>query len=129
MEILQEKFQVDNPMQGNDDGQTGWKPDHSVRVKKNLPSNPAVGFNSLPPGMDAEDQEVTDQRRFPMVMSGESDVSEDWSEKAMKRGFTPRPMRATDDEYSNQHNDAFYDEIEVDGVVGFVERNNVLDRL
>jgi hypothetical protein len=38
-------------------------------------------------------------------------------------------MRATDDEYSNAHVDAFYAEMDVDGEVGFVERNNTLDRM
>lgn len=137
MEILQEKFQVDYPRQGNDDGHNGWKSDHSARVKKGMPGsegaastvNNAVGFNSTPPGMDAEDQEVTDQRKFKSVMSGETDVSRDWNEQAQKTGYTRRAMRATDDEYTNAHNDAFYDEIKVDGDVGFAERNNVLDRM
>lgn len=141
--IMQEKFQVDFPQQKNDDADSGWLNDKSARAKKNLPGregraggdppskymNNAVHFNSLPPGMDIEDQEVTDQRRFATTMSGESDVSEDYNSQSIRQGFTRRPMRATDDEYSNQHNDAFYDEMTVDGVTGFVERNNVLDRM
>lgn len=143
MDILQEKFQVDYPRQGNDDGQKGWASDNSARAKKGMPGreghaggdptskamNNAVGFNSLPPGTDMEDQEVTDQREFKTVMSGQTDVSRDWNEQAQKTGYTRRAMRATDDEYSNAHNDAFYDEIKVDGDVGFAERNNVLDRM
>ena len=143
MDVLQEKFQVDYPKQGNDDGHNGWKSDKAARVKKNMPGregtaggdpsskamNNAVGFNSTPPGMDVEDQEVTDQRQFKTVMSGETDVSKDWNPEAVKNGFTRRTMRATDDEYTNAHNDAFYDEIKVDGDVGFAERNNMLDRM
>lgn len=141
--ILQEKFQVDNPQQPNDDGRNGWVDAKSARAKKELPGregraggdpesramNNAVAFNSLPPGTDIEDQEHSDQRSMPLVMSGTSDVSKDFSAEAVRRGFTPRHMRATDDEYSNAHVDAFYDEIKVDGNIGFVERNNVLDRL
>lgn len=142
--ILQEKFQVDNAQQANDDAEgRGWTNDKSARAKKNTPGreglpggdpssrpmNNAVLFNSLPPGMDIEDQEMTDQRRFGTVMSGASDVSLDFNAEAVEKGYTRRSMRATDDEYSNAHVDAFYDEIKVEGDVGFTERNNVLDRL
>jgi hypothetical protein len=143
--ILQEKFQVDNPQQRNDDAQSGWVNDKSARAKKNPPNSMregrpggdydsrymgnAVQYASLPPGMDIEDQEMTDQRRFTICMGGESDVSADWNAEAVKNGFKRKPMRATDDEYSNAHVDAFYDEIKVDGDVGFTERNNVLDRM
>ena len=141
--ILQEKFQHDYPQQRNDDASSGWVTDKAARAKKNTPGREgrgggdpgyktmdnAVMFNSLPPGMDIEDQEMTDQRKFGMVMSGESDVSRDYSAQACKKGFTKKAMRATDDEYSNAHVDAFYAEMDVDGEVGFVERNNTLDRM
>jgi len=142
--ILQEKFQVDNRQQSNDDAEDrGWISDKAARAKKNMPGreglpggdresremNNAIQFGSLPPGTDIEDQEVTDQRRVKIVMSGQTDISKDWNEQAQKTGFTKRPIRATDDEYSNAHVDAFYDEIKVDGEVGFAERNNVLDRM
>lgn len=138
--ILQEKFQVDYPQQRNDDAHGGWVSDRSVRVKKNTPrqndeqrgpdsSMNAVNYNSTPPGEDMEDQEMTDQRVFATTMGGESDVSKDWNPMAVKDGYKRLPMRATDDEYSNAHRDAFYDEMNVEGEVGFTERNNVLDRL
>lgn len=66
---------------------------------------------------------------MPLVMSGESDVSEDWNPVAVRDGFTRRNMRPTDDMYSGEHCDAFYSEAKVDGDIGFVERNNNLDRL
>lgn len=136
--IIQEKFQVDYPQNSNDDAQNGWKSDKSARVKKGSPGregraggdheskamNNALFVNSTPPGTDLEDQEYTDQRKMPFVMSGESDVSQDYSASAVKIGFTKREMRPTDDMYTREHNDAFYDD-----VGGFVERNNVLDRL
>lgn len=141
--ILQEKFQVDNPQQKNDDASSGWVNDKAARAKKNTPGREgraggdgpsrfidnAVLYNSLPPGMDIEDQEMTDQRKFDICMGGESDVSKDWNPEAVRQGYQRKPMRATDDEYSNAHVDAFYDEIKVDGDVGFTERNNVLDRM
>lgn len=141
--ILQEKFQVDNPQQANDDAESGWKLDKSARVKKLLHGREgraggdyasrymdnAVHYNGLPPGMDIEDQEVTDQREFKTTMGGESDVSKDWNTEALRTGYTRKAMRATDDEYSKAHVDAFYDEINVDGDIGFTERNNMLDRL
>lgn len=79
--------------------------------------------------MDIEDQEVTDQRVMPLVMSGESDVSEDWSMDAVRDGFQRKKIRPTDDQYTNEHRDLFYAEAKVDGDVGFVERGNLLDRL
>lgn len=140
--IMQEKFQVDYPP-ATRENDVAWTNDKSARAKKNIPGregrsggdaasgrmNNAVQFNSLPPGMDIEDQEVTDQRKFPMVMAGESDVSRDNNPEARRRGFKRLAMRATDDEYTNAHVDAFYREISVDGDVGFAERNNTLDRL
>jgi hypothetical protein len=141
--ILQEKFQVDNPQQRNDDAQSGWVTDRSARVKKGTPGregrsggdpesqkmNNAVNYASLPPGADIEVQEMTDQRQFATTMGGESDVSKDWNAEALRRGFQRKQMRATDDEYSKAHVDAFYDEVSVDGDIGFAERNNMLDRL
>ena len=143
MGIVQEKFQVTPPDNPNDNSQSGWGNDKSARAKKNTPGREgraggdgasrfvdnAVQFNSLPPGMDVEDQEMTDQRKFPMRMSSEGDVTPDYNQKAMKTGYTPHSCCPTDDEYSNAHTDAFYDSVKVDGVEGFVERNNMLDRL
>lgn len=142
MSIVQEKFQVTLPQNHNDE-ERGWVTDKSVRVKKGLPGREgrpggdwesktmdnALFLNSTPPGTDLEDQELTDQRQFPMRMASESDVTPDYSQKAMKTGYTAHRCCPTDDEYTNAHTDAFYDSVKVDGVEGFVERNNMLDRL
>lgn len=143
--ILQEKFQVDNAPQSNDDAAGGWVDDRAARVKKGLPNGlregyhggdpesqhmgNAVNYGGLPPGMSIADQEITDQRQFKTTMGGQSDVSKDWNEEAVRKGFSRKAMLPTDDEYTKAHNDAFYDEIKVDGDVGFTERNNMLDRL
>lgn len=125
--ILQEKFQVDNPRSAADDAHGGWAKHGSARTKKGL--NAPRGTTPTPPGMNIANQVRTDQNAMPLVMSGESDVTKDNNPESRRQGFTRLEMRATDDEYSNAHADAFYDEMSVDGKVGFVERNNVLDRL
>ncbi len=128
--IVQEKFQVE--FGPTEEAPGPWVCDKSARVKKGVPSRDpsnATFFNGLPPGSDGEDQELSDQRQMPLVMSGQTDVSRDWSPEAVANGFSRLRMRPTDDMYTREHQDAFYDEITVDGVTGFIERNNVLDRL
>lgn len=141
-DVMQEKFQTTEPAQQDDDGNR-WRSAKSVRVKKGVPGregraggdpssktlNNAVFYASTPPGMDIEDQELTDQRKFPMRMSSEGDVTPDYSRKAMKTGFTAHKCCPTDDEYTGEHVDLFYAEITVDGDTGFIERGNYLDRL
>jgi hypothetical protein len=56
------------------------------------------------------------------------DVTTDVTVQSLKEGFDRKPMRPTDDMYTREHNDAFYDSVVVDGVEGFLERNNMLDR-
>lgn len=139
--IVQEKFQVNYPEVQERPGP--WVSDKSARVKKGVPGregraggDPASKsmdnarfYNGLPPGSDGEDQELSDQRVMTLTMGGETDVSKDWNPEAVKNGFTRRALRPTDDMYTREHNDAFYDEITVDGVTGFIERNNMLDRM
>lgn len=125
--ILQEKFQVDNPMNAADEARSGWVSEASARTKKGL--NAPRGTTPLPAGMDIEAQTRIDTRPMPTCMGGESDVSKDWNAESLANGYQRKAMRPTDDEYTKAHNDAFYDEITVDGDTGFTERNNVLDRL
>jgi hypothetical protein len=151
--IVQEKFEVRPPEDANDDAvEEGgyWVTDISARAKKNTPGreglpggdynsrymNNAVGYTSLPPGMEIEDQEMCDIRRMGINCSGQSgdalaagDQTQDITRRSLTVGFDRKKMRPTDDMYTREHNDAFYDSIEVDGIEGFVERNNYLDRL
>lgn len=143
MGIVQEKFQMEYGQNRNDDSNSGWVSDKSARVKKEIPGregrsggdpesktmNNALFINSLPPGTNIPDQEYADIRKMKLVMSGESDVSEDYNSEAVKNGFTKRKMLPTDDMYTNEHCDTFYSEMKVDGEVGFLERGNTLDRL
>lgn len=62
-------------------------------------------------------------------MGSGTQVTDDCSVKAFREGFDRKPLRPTDDQYTREHNDAFYDTVTVDGVEGFVERNNMLDRM
>ena len=139
--IVQEKFQIRSQENRNDE-ESGWASAQSARAKKNTPGREGrsggdydsryqdndVNYNSLPPGMDIEDQEMTDQRKFDIVMGGATDVSKDYNAKAVKQGYTRLKMLGTDDQYTNEHTDIFYGEAKVGDDVGFVERGNLLDR-
>lgn len=122
--ITQEKFQATLPRPPK--GPSGWASDKSARRAKKAPGY----LNCLPPGQDIEAQELADLRSQPFSMGGETDVSQDF-QGATRKGFKRLQMRPTDDEYTNEHVAPFYGEA-VDtetGDVGFLERNNVLDRL
>lgn len=121
MGIVQEKFQVEFPEKSQSDA---WVSDESARIRK----SPAGMLNRLPPGMDIADQDQSHQPAFRTGFPSDNDVTPDNSAMALKQGFTRKPMRPTDDMYTREHNDAFYDEVKVDGVTGFAERNNYLDR-
>jgi len=145
--IVQEKFQVNYPDKNSKaEDQHGWVKDKAARVKKMMPGreglpggdgdsrfmNNSAFFNTLPPGMDIEDQEVTDQHSFNNSIAGNFPIghnagdvtSAELSAVDVRRGFSKKKLLQTDDEYTREHNDAFYDD-----VGGFVERNNMLDRL
>jgi len=145
--IVQEKFQVNYPdRQSSAENQHGWLTDVEARAKKMMPGregvsggdgdsrfmNNAAFFNSLPPGMDIEDQEIVDIRKMGVNVSGnmpaeyaEGDLTNNELNKvSLRDGFHKKKLLQTDDEYTREHNDAFYDD-----VGGFVERNNYLDRM
>jgi hypothetical protein len=145
--IVQEKFQVTYPDYDskNEEDRQGWVTDAEARAKKDTPGregraggdinsrymNNAVMFTGLPPGMDIEDQEMNDIRRMGVNVSGgfptalaAGDRTQDINPTALRKGFDKKRLLQTDDQYTREHNDAFYDD-----VGGFVERNNMLDRL
>jgi hypothetical protein len=146
--VIQEKFQVtyaDYNSMGEEDIQ-GWTDDQSMRAKKGLPgregapggdgnsrwSMNAVMLNSLPPGMDIEDQELNDIRQMGINTAGnmgdalaQGDLTNmEINAYSLRKGFDKKELLQTDDAYTREHNDAFYDD-----VGGFVERNNYLDRM
>jgi hypothetical protein len=138
--IVQEKFQVDAPQNANDDAHSGWASDKSARTRKGLQTRAPNGnfeairndrYNRLPPGQNIEDQELADSPRQPFggSMDTGTQVTNDMTTKSIREGFDRKSLRPTDDQFTREHNDAFYDTVEVDGVEGFVERNNMLDRM
>ena len=138
--IVQEKFQVDAPPNKNDDAHGGWVSDKSARDNNGLMTrHPELGrfekrgarLNRLPPGQNIDAQEIADIHAQPMAgaLGSGTQVTDDVTTTSLRQGFDRKPLRPTDDQYTREHNDAFYDTIEVDGVEGFVERNNMLDRM
>lgn len=139
--ILQEKFQISMPPAKPED--TSWVTDQEGRAKKQMPGregrpggdrasrymNNARFFNSLPPGEDIEDQEVCDIRKMEVWTGPYNQATQEINPESLRKGFNRKKLLSTDDEYTRQHNDSFYDSVEVDGDEGFIERNNMLDRL
>lgn len=138
---MQEKFQVGFEVP-NEEAPDYWINPREARVKKNTPGRTgrsggdyesrymdnAMFLNSLPPGTDVEDQELTDQRKMRIIGSGTDDVTTRMDAGAFRRGFVDVDLEPTDDQYTREHNDMFYEDITVDGKTGFVERGNYLDR-
>jgi hypothetical protein len=145
--IVQEKFQVNYPdKQSNAENQHGWLTDMEARAKKSSPGregaaggdhlsrfmNNALFLNSLPPGMDIEDQEYNDIRKMGISIAGNMPseyatgdlTNNEVNAMSLRTGFDKKKLLQTDDEYTREHNDAFYDD-----VGGFVERNNYCDRM
>lgn len=145
---LQEKFQITVPSNDKNEDPVGWLP-----WKRGAVTAPALGsaresqdavgdwkpvqsdsadfrrFNEMPPGMGI-DQCRTEIDNMPLVMAGESDVSADTNKTSFREGFKRTDLKGTDDQYTGEHMDHFYGEaVGDDGAVGFVERNNYLDRM
>src|SRR5258708_27217071 len=107
--VVQEKFQVNyRDVDSSAEDQQTWITDKEDGEKKNLPGreglaggdahsrfvNNAAFFNSLPPGMDIEDQEVADIRRMGMNTAGgfptlqaQGDRTQDLTPKSVRTGF------------------------------------------
>jgi hypothetical protein len=142
--IVQEKFEVHEPIPAAADHR--WVTDKSVRTKKGMPgregrtggdyssrlTDKSADFNSLPPGSNLIDAETNDMRVMPMNYNGNmgegGDRTQDVTATSIREGFDRKAFRPTDDMYSREHQDAFYEDVTVDGVTGFLERNNMLDR-
>lgn len=142
MKIVQEKCQTTSRVGDSSDSDNphgGWVDDRAARVKKGLPGREgrhggdptsrsmdnAVFYNSLPPGMDVDDQETIDSRQQPLVTPGRTDFTVDSTAEDLARGFSKKRMLSTDEPQAGR---VFYDEVTVDGKTGFLERNNTLDR-
>lgn len=123
MALLQEKFQVtaERPKKSSHE----WVTDKSVRRT----AAEHQRLNDLPPGTDIDTQHLIDSPSIPRVMSGETDVTQDWNASAVKNGYKRFDVKPTDDAYTAEHVDTFYGEAVSDGETGFAERGNLLDRI
>lgn len=132
---LKEKFQITVP--GKIEDGEGWATLDSVRDTKGeyAYNNKTAGewtdgkFNEIPPGMDIGNQ-YADIHNMPYAFAdGHSDVTQPDS-NTLKKGYTRAKMTGTDDQYTGEHIDLFYGTAYGDSKdeVGFIERNNYLDR-
>jgi hypothetical protein len=123
MALLQEKFQVtaERPKKSSHE----WVTPQSARRSKSDPAH----LNCLPPGDNIGDQQLIDNPVLPRVMSGETDVTQDWNPSAVRKGYRRFDVKPTDDAYTAEHVDTFYGEAVSDGETGFAERGNLLDRI
>lgn len=117
MGVIQEKYQTIFPDTEEEPGP--WVGPESARAGRKGVSK----GNRLPPG-ETIHQAVADIRTQDSSMAGQTDLSEDTNSESLKCGYTKLEMSPTEDAYTREHNDAFYDD-----VGGYVERNNVLDRM
>ena len=141
MGLVQEKNQLEFGVPGEDNKDASWVMDRKARVKKGTPGREGKGwdwesktmdnvlaYNSLPPGSNIADQEMADVRVMRQVVAGTDDVTDNPKGEDFTQGYVDITMKPTDDMYTNEHVDAFYGEGKSDGKVGFLERNNMLDR-
>lgn len=115
---LAEKFQITLPPKEETDHE--WTAFESKAVAH------GPKFNQLPTS------QIEGDCGFPSSISlaGSTDVSDGINPKSLKHGYKRGEMSGTDDLYSGEHIDLFYGEVKDEkGRVGFVERNNYLDRL
>lgn len=121
MGLIQEKFQVQFEPPSTDNQ---WASAASARR-----ASGAKNLNAMPPGQNIDDQQLANTRTPTRTMSGETDVTKDWSPAYLKKGFRRFDVKPTDDSYTGEHTDTFYGEAVSDGETGFAERGNLLDRI
>lgn len=84
--------------------------------------------NRMPPGQEIMDQVQSRQYEQPYSNAGATDESNSVNAAMLIKGYQRQQMRPEDEMYNDEHEELFYGTAEVDGDVGFVERNNYLDR-
>ena len=124
--ILADKSQITFPDRAPGDHE--WATPESARTKKGTPTSPGALYNQMPPGTDMDAQPLGDFPAMPYMLAGEGDVSGDVNPGAIRKGYSRKKMLPTDEMYTNEHAEAFYDDVTVEGDTGFLERNNYLDR-
>lgn len=132
---LKEKFQITLP--GKVEDGEGWADFSSARDTKgeeaynnsHAADKTDGKFNELPPGMDNSNQ-YADIREMPFALAdGQSDVTKP-DKGLLRKGYSRAKLTGTDDQYTGEHIDLFYGIAYGDtkDEVGFIERNNYLDR-
>src|SRR2546422_586742 len=110
---LSEKFQI-TALEKKETVES-WKDLNSARVL-----NPEEKFNEMPPGYQC----AGPMDHFTESPAGATDVTNDVNDASTRKGYAVKQMKATDDQYTGEHADQFYGD-----AGGFVERNNLLDRM
>lgn len=112
MKVYQEKFQITAPLK--EEGAEPW-----VNVKSTQVKYPQNDLRMPTTGLE---EPVT--TNMPLSLAGKTDVTDALTTKALDRGFTKHDMLMTDEEYTGEHTSAWYGD-----AGGFIERNNLLDRM
>lgn len=82
----------------------------------------------MPPGDDIMNQDHVEEFT-PISLGGEHSVTDHVS-SGLKKGYTRGKMNPSDDQYPGEGIDLWYGEaVDDQGNVGFLERNNYLDRI
>lgn len=121
---ISEKFQITVPTK--EEAGEDFVSFESARVNHDIPVGDRAKLNDMPE-VDLYD---CGSNGFVQGFGGNTDVSNGVNAKSMTKGFSRFNMKGTDDQYGGEHIDLFYGEVEDEkGNVGFIERNNYLDRL
>ena len=132
MSSMAEKFQITVPYseKKDDDGDKRVSAESQHVNHGVIHRGAADKFNSPPPGMEIDNALRGPDPCFQGGFGGNMDVSSELvTSDTLCKGFARLDMLATDDQFSGEHVDLFYGEaVSETGEVGFVERNNYLDR-
>lgn len=118
---MQEKFQTTAPP--GPDATNQWTSFKDQRVIAKCDYS-----NEMPPGYDALKEQGNRDSFRGITLAGKTDEQNQregsLNDNTLRNGFYRSAMSPTEDQYTDEHKDDFYDD-----VGGFVERANYLDRL
>lgn len=117
---MQEKFQI---LMEPEYETAQWKDASSARKKQRH----GESFNEMPPGQDMMNQSYVENFRDG-GLAGETSVTDHVS-SSLKTGYTRGEMHGADDQCTGESIDLWYGEVGSGDHVGFLERNNMLDRM
>jgi hypothetical protein len=124
---MQEKFQIIMPPAKEKHEWTDLNASRRVAQDQANSKNDLGKFNELPPGEDIMAQTYV-ERFVDGGLAGETSVTDHVS-SSLKKGYTRGDMSPSEEQYGGESIDLWYGEsVDEDGNVGFMERNNYLDR-